>query len=94
MSHRFPLAGDIAVVESQQHDLKAGLLLLFGESLIEFMLTDGQDILLARDFFPARANARPLPEGASLHFLDPAKGLDEDPKWSKQYRDIVTNPAH
>jgi iron(III) transport system substrate-binding protein len=60
----------------------------------EFMLTDGQDILLARDFFPARANARPLPEGASLHFLDPAKGLDEDPKWSKQYRDIVTNPAH
>ena len=60
----------------------------------EFMLTDGQDILLARDFFPARANARPLPEGAALHFLDPAKGLDEDPKWSKQYRDIVTNPAH
>ena len=43
---------------------------------------------------PARANARPLPEGASLHFLDPAKGLDEDPKWSKQYRDIVTNQAH
>jgi len=60
----------------------------------EFMLTDGQDILLARDFFPARANARPLPEGASLHFLDPAKGLDEYPKWSKQYRDIVTNPTH
>src|SRR5262249_38322867 len=60
----------------------------------EFMLTDGQDILLARYFFPARANARPLPEGASRHFLDPAKGLDEYPKWSKQYRDIVTNPTH
>jgi iron(III) transport system substrate-binding protein len=60
----------------------------------EFMLTDGQDILLARDFFPARANARPLPEGASLHFLDSAKGLDEFPKWSKQYRDIVANQAH
>jgi iron(III) transport system substrate-binding protein len=60
----------------------------------EFMLTDGQDILLARDFFPARANARPLPEGARLHFLDPAKGLDEYPKWSKQYRDVVTNPTH
>ena len=60
----------------------------------EFMLTDGQDILLARDFFPARANARPLPEGASLHFLDSAKGLDEYPKWSKQYRDVVTNPTH
>src|SRR6266852_691119 len=60
----------------------------------EFMLTDGQDILLARDFFPARANARPLPEGASVHFLDSAKGLDEYPKWSKQYRDVVTNPTH
>jgi iron(III) transport system substrate-binding protein len=60
----------------------------------EFMLTDAQDILLARDFFPARANARPLPEGASLHFLDSAKGLDEYAKWSKQYRDVVTNPTH
>src|SRR5262249_6018864 len=60
----------------------------------EFMLTDGQDILLARDFFPARANARPPPEGASLYFLDPAKGLDEYAKWSKQYRDVVTNPTH
>jgi iron(III) transport system substrate-binding protein len=58
----------------------------------EFMLTDGQDLLLDRDFFPARANARSLPEGAALHFLDPAKGLDENPKWSKYYRDIVTNP--
>ena len=60
----------------------------------EFMLTDGQDILLARDFFPARADARSLPEGASVHFLDSAKGLDEYPKWSKQYRDVVTNPTH
>jgi iron(III) transport system substrate-binding protein len=59
----------------------------------EFMLTDGQDLLLDRDFFPARANARSLPEGAVLHFLDPAKGLDEYAKWSKHYRDIVTNPV-
>jgi iron(III) transport system substrate-binding protein len=59
----------------------------------EFMLTDGQDLLLDRDFFPARANARSLPEGAALHFLDPAKGLDEYAKWSKHYRDIVTNPV-
>src|SRR5215471_15221836 len=61
---------------------------------LAFLVTDAQELLLGRDFFPARANARSLPEGASLHFLDPAKGLDEDPKWSKQYRDIVTNQAH
>jgi iron(III) transport system substrate-binding protein len=57
----------------------------------DFMLTDGQDILRERDFFPARANARSLPQGADLHFLDPARALDENAKWSKYFRDIVTN---
>jgi len=57
----------------------------------EFMLSDGQDILRDRDFFPARANARPLPQGADLHFLDPAKALDENGKWSKTFREIMTN---
>jgi iron(III) transport system substrate-binding protein len=59
----------------------------------EFMLTDAQDILRAREFFPASRNTRPLPEGASVTFLDPAKALDDDRKWSKLYRDIIGNPA-
>jgi iron(III) transport system substrate-binding protein len=58
----------------------------------EFMLTDAQDILRDRDFFPARANAKSLPEGVAVHFLDPAKGLDENAKWNKYYRDIIVNP--
>ena len=57
----------------------------------DFMLTEGQDILRDRDFFPARANARPLPQGADLHFLDPAKALDENAKWSKAFRELVAN---
>ena len=57
----------------------------------DFMLTDGQDILRERDFFSARANAQSLPQGADLHFLDPARALDENAKWSKYFRDIVTN---
>jgi len=57
----------------------------------DFMLTDGQDILRDRDFFPARANARPLPQGADLHLLDPAKALDENAKWSKAFRELVAN---
>jgi iron(III) transport system substrate-binding protein len=60
---------------------------------LEFMLTDAQELLLDRDFFPASRKARPLPSGVSVTFLDPVKGLDENQKWSKYYRDIVTNQA-
>ena len=60
----------------------------------EFMLTDAQALLLERDFFPARAKARwSLPKGAVVNFIDPVKGLDEYPKWSRYYRDVVTNPT-
>jgi iron(III) transport system substrate-binding protein len=60
---------------------------------LEFMLTDAQDLLLNRDFFPASRKARPLPSGLSITFLDPAKGLDENRKWSKYYREIITDRA-
>ena len=58
---------------------------------MEFMLTDAQDILAKRDFFPADVRVKPMPAG--LTFLDPAKALDQSQKWSKYYRDIVTHPA-
>ena len=59
---------------------------------MEFMLTDAQDILAKRDFFPADVRVKPMPAG--LTFLDPAKALDQSQKWSKYYRDIVTRPVH
>jgi iron(III) transport system substrate-binding protein len=59
----------------------------------EFMLTDGQDILLERDFFPARRDSRPIPGGHPLTFVDGAKGLEQNPKWSRQFRDIIINQA-
>jgi len=59
----------------------------------EFLLTDAQDLLLNRDFFPASRKTRPLPSGVSVTFLDPAKGLDENQKWSRYFRDIIINPA-
>jgi iron(III) transport system substrate-binding protein len=63
-----------------------------GASLFfEFMLTDAQELLRDRDFFPASRNAKALPSGVSVTFIDPAKALDENQKWSKHYRDIVTN---
>src|SRR5580658_128714 len=59
---------------------------------MEFMLTEAQDILAKRDFFPADVRVKPMPAG--LTFLDPAKALDQSQKWSKYYRDIVTHPVH
>ena len=56
------------------------------------MLTDAQDILAKRNFFPADVRVKPMPAG--LTFLDPAKALDQSQKWSKYYRDIVTRPVH
>src|SRR6202035_4727821 len=59
---------------------------------MEFMLTDAQDVLAKRNFFPADVRVKPMPAG--LTFLDPAKALDQSQKWSKYYRDIVTRPVH
>jgi iron(III) transport system substrate-binding protein len=57
----------------------------------DFMLTDAQELLRDRDYFPANRKVKPLPDGISVTFIDAAKDLDENPKWSKYYRDIVIN---
>jgi iron(III) transport system substrate-binding protein len=54
----------------------------------EFMLTDAQALLLDRDYFPASRKSRPLPNGVSVTFEDPAKSLDENQKWSKYFQQI------
>lgn len=61
---------------------------------LDFMLTDAQEILAKRDFYPANTQIKPMPAGMTLSFLDPAKALDQSRKWSKYYRDIVTHPMH
>lgn len=65
---------------------------------LDFMLTDAQAILAGRDFLPASAKVPPspaatLPPGTALTFIDPAKALDENQKWSTSYRQIVMNQA-
>jgi iron(III) transport system substrate-binding protein len=60
---------------------------------LDFMLTEAQDILAKRDFYPADTHVKPMPEGMTLTFLDPAKALDQSRKWSQYYRDIVTRSA-
>jgi iron(III) transport system substrate-binding protein len=55
----------------------------------EFMLTDAQELLRGRDYFPASQKVRGRPEGFAITFIDPAKSLDENQKWSKYYRETV-----
>ena len=63
---------------------------------LDFMLTDAQAILAKRDFLPASAKVPPspaaaLPPGSAVTFIDPAKALDQNQKWSTSYRQIVMN---
>ncbi len=61
---------------------------------IDFLLSDGQAILAKRDFIPTNLKVKPLPAGMPLKFVDPATLLDQNAKWEKLYKDIITNPAH
>jgi iron(III) transport system substrate-binding protein len=59
---------------------------------IDFLLSDAQTILAKRDFIPTNVKVKPLPAGMPVKFVDPAKLLDENAKWEKLYKDIITNP--
>src|SRR5262249_54992632 len=59
---------------------------------IDFLLSDAQTILAQRDFIPTNVKVKPLPAGMPVKFVDPAKLLDENAKWEKLYKDIITNP--
>jgi iron(III) transport system substrate-binding protein len=62
-----------------------------GVLFMDFLLSDAQPILATRDFIPTNVKVKPLPEGLTLKFVDPAKILDENDKWEKLYKDIITN---
>jgi iron(III) transport system substrate-binding protein len=64
-----------------------------GVLFVDFLLSDAQGILAQRDFIPTNIAIKPLPEGLTLKFLDPAKLLDENAKWEKAFKEIVTNQA-
>jgi len=59
----------------------------------DFMLTDAQELLRRREYFPASRNIKPLPDGISVTFLDAARNLDENQKWSRYYRDTFISQA-
>jgi len=59
----------------------------------DFMLTDGQEILLKRGFIPtSRSISTPLNQ-FPMKLLDPTLALDEHDKWSRLFKEIVLNPS-
>jgi hypothetical protein len=57
------------------------------------MLTDAQELLRDRDYSLASRKVRPPTDGIAVTFLDAARNLDENQKWSKYYRDtIISRP--
>ncbi len=55
----------------------------------DFMLTDAQSILAAREFFPTNEKARRSTGEMQLSFVDPAAVIDEGDKWEKSFNAIV-----
>jgi iron(III) transport system substrate-binding protein len=59
----------------------------------DFMLTDAQPILLKRDFVPTSKKVETSLNKVPLKFIDPKVILDEGPKWTKLYEEIITRQS-
>ncbi len=74
----------VGVARQAQHPYAAAL-------FFEYLLTEGQKILLAQDNMPANVKLQAPPRG--LNFLDSARALDEGDKWTALVRDIFVAQA-
>jgi iron(III) transport system substrate-binding protein len=55
----------------------------------DFMLSDGQQIMLKREFVPTSRKVPSLLSRISLNFVDPDIVLDGGDKWQKLYNQVV-----
>jgi len=60
----------------------------------DFMITDAQALLLARDYVPTSKKVDTKLNKMPIKFIDPKVVLDENDKWSKLYSDIITRQSH
>jgi iron(III) transport system substrate-binding protein len=59
----------------------------------DFMISDAQPLLLARDYVPTSKKVDTKLNKMPIKFVDPKVVLDENDKWSKLYEDIITKQA-
>jgi iron(III) transport system substrate-binding protein len=72
-----------AVAKTAAHPYAAVLFL-------DFILTDGERIMAARDFWVTNQKVQPLPPGLTLNFTDSAKMIDEGERWSALYQNVLS----
>ncbi|HEY4316304.1 MAG TPA: extracellular solute-binding protein [Herbaspirillum sp.] len=73
----------IALPKKLQHPYAA---LLF----YDFMLTDGQQMYADREQYPTNKKIKGHAGGMPLVYIDPARSLDEEAAWTKDYERIIT----
>jgi iron(III) transport system substrate-binding protein len=59
----------------------------------DFMLTDAQELLQKRDYLPSSRKYNTLIAKHPVKFVDPKIALDEGDKWTRLYREIITNQS-
>jgi len=59
----------------------------------DFMLGEGQEILVQGNYVPTNRKTDPGAARARLKFVDPAVMLDESAKWEKLYAEIITRQS-
>jgi iron(III) transport system substrate-binding protein len=57
----------------------------------DFMLSDGQQIMLGREFIPTSRKIPSVRDGIALNFVSADLVLDQGEKWQKLYADILNN---
>lgn len=58
----------------------------------EFMLREGQEILVGRDIAPTNLTVRPPPADLEITFTDPVEMLDNGRKWTELWERTITKP--
>jgi iron(III) transport system substrate-binding protein len=59
----------------------------------DFMLSEGQEIMLGREFVPTSRKIPSVLDRIKVSFVSPALVLDQGAKWQQRYSDIVLNGA-
>jgi iron(III) transport system substrate-binding protein len=59
----------------------------------DFMLSDGQELLMRRDFSPTNTKLKSAVAGLPLTMMDAATSIDEGDKWAKLYRELAASRA-
>jgi len=75
-------ANGVAMAKRAPHPYAA---LLF----YDFMISDGQRIMLQREFVPTSQKIRSVLDRVTPHFVDPDLVLDNGEKWQRLYNDVI-----